>query len=100
MKRFKEFVVKGQRRKGVQNLSTLITTKTPKNSHKHTWLNWKGSVNCTVCGVKKTSSVNEVAGYWGAYDLAAKYTIDTPGQKSHMKLLNRLLKAKRMKETE
>ncbi len=44
--------------------------------------------------------LDEVAGYWGAYDLAAKYTIDTPGQKSHMKLLNRLLKAKRMKETE
>lgn len=45
-------------------------------------------------------SVEEVAGYWGAYDLASKYTIDTPGQMNHLKLLNRLRKAKRMKYTE
>jgi len=44
--------------------------------------------------------LDEVAGYWGAYDLASKYTIDTPGQKSHMKLLNKLRRTKRMKETE
>ncbi len=44
--------------------------------------------------------VVEVAGFWGTYILAAKYTVDTPGQENHMKLLNRLRKAKRMKDTE
>ena len=48
----------------------------------------------------KGRKLKEVAGYWGAYDLAAKYTTDTPGQKNHLKLLNRLLKAKRMRKTE